>query len=313
MCICFFHVDCRFVFLLSTRAGGVGLNLATADTVIIFDSDWNPQQDMQAQARVHRIGQKRSVQVYRLVTRNTYESEMFNRASKKLGLDHAVLTVMEAEEQQAGKLEKHDKANIEKMLRQGAYGLLNDDEASKKFLESDIDSILSHNARVVNQKKTSQGVVGRALGTTQEEEVAKQRSLRDSFKFSRQTFEAENADMQLDVNDPQFWDKLMKTTGGDQRADDLLSQLTDGSALLNKGSKTEWWERLSIKVNAILKTIKKRRKAAGSAAAASRHADDEDPFADLEDVIGVLVQFSESVLLSTPRTPLLCSVIMLPF
>ncbi len=47
----------RFVFLLTTRAGGVGLNLASADTVIIFDSDWNPQQDVQAQARAHRIGQ----------------------------------------------------------------------------------------------------------------------------------------------------------------------------------------------------------------------------------------------------------------
>lgn len=85
----------RFVFLLSTRAGGIGLNLVAADTVIIYDSDWNPQQDVQAQARVHRIGQQRSVSVYRLVTRNTYEAEMFERASKKLGLDQAVLTSMQ--------------------------------------------------------------------------------------------------------------------------------------------------------------------------------------------------------------------------
>src|ERR1700733_14658215 len=85
----------RFIFLLSTRAGGVGLNLAAADTVIIFDSDWNPQQDMKAQARAHRIGQKNKVMIYRLVTRNTYESTMFMKASKKLGLDHAVLTNLE--------------------------------------------------------------------------------------------------------------------------------------------------------------------------------------------------------------------------
>ena len=58
-----------FVFLLSTRAGGVGINLTAADTVIIFDSDWNPQNDVQAMARCHRIGQLKSVTIYRLITR----------------------------------------------------------------------------------------------------------------------------------------------------------------------------------------------------------------------------------------------------
>lgn len=88
----------RFVFLLCTRAGGLGINLTAADTVIIFDSDWNPQNDLQAQARCHRIGQKKSVKVYRLITRNTYEREMFDRASLKLGLDKAVLQSMGTKE-----------------------------------------------------------------------------------------------------------------------------------------------------------------------------------------------------------------------
>jgi len=57
----------RFVFLLCTRAGGVGINLTAADTVVIFDSDWNPQNDIQAQARCHRIGQTKNVKVYRYV------------------------------------------------------------------------------------------------------------------------------------------------------------------------------------------------------------------------------------------------------
>ena len=61
------------VFVLSTRAGGLGLNLQTADTVIIFDSDWNPHQDMQAQDRAHRIGQKNEVRVLRFVTSNSVE------------------------------------------------------------------------------------------------------------------------------------------------------------------------------------------------------------------------------------------------
>jgi SWI/SNF-related matrix-associated actin-dependent regulator of chromatin subfamily A member 5 len=62
-----------FVFCLSTRAGGEGINLASADTVILFDSDWNPQVDIQAMARVHRIGQTKTVHVYRLVTLGSIE------------------------------------------------------------------------------------------------------------------------------------------------------------------------------------------------------------------------------------------------
>ena len=66
----------KFVFLLSTRAGGLGINLTSADTVIIYDSDWNPQMDMQAMDRAHRIGQKYPVMVYRLITENTIEEKI---------------------------------------------------------------------------------------------------------------------------------------------------------------------------------------------------------------------------------------------
>lgn len=79
------------IFLLSTRAGGLGLNLQTADTVIIFDSDWNPQMDLQAQDRAHRIGQKNEVRVYRLVTNTIIEEEIFNRAAFKMGLDKLII------------------------------------------------------------------------------------------------------------------------------------------------------------------------------------------------------------------------------
>lgn len=70
---------------------GLGLNLTSADVVIIADSDWNPQNDLQAMARAHRIGQTRAVRVYRLLTAKTYEMHMFHSASMKLGLDRAVL------------------------------------------------------------------------------------------------------------------------------------------------------------------------------------------------------------------------------
>ena len=83
------------VFLLSTKAGGLGINLTSANVVLIYDSDWNPQNDVQAIARAHRIGQTEEVKVYRLISKNTYESEMYRRASKKLGLDQAVLLTKE--------------------------------------------------------------------------------------------------------------------------------------------------------------------------------------------------------------------------
>lgn len=76
--------------MLSTKAGGVGINLTAAQVVIIFDSDWNPQNDVQAVARAHRIGQTEEVKVFRLITKQSYETEMFQRASKKLGLNQAI-------------------------------------------------------------------------------------------------------------------------------------------------------------------------------------------------------------------------------
>ena len=73
----------------------LGINLTAADTCIIYDSDWNPQNDLQAQARCHRIGQTKSVKVYRLLSRKSYEMQMFHMSSLKMGLDQAVLQGIE--------------------------------------------------------------------------------------------------------------------------------------------------------------------------------------------------------------------------
>ncbi|KAI4283915.1 MAG: hypothetical protein L6R35_005032, partial [Caloplaca aegaea] len=82
--------ECR-LFLLSTRAGGLGINLTAADTVVLFDSDWNPQQDLQAQDRAHRIGQKRPVIVYRLATQGTVEQTLLEKADGKRRLERVVI------------------------------------------------------------------------------------------------------------------------------------------------------------------------------------------------------------------------------
>jgi len=99
-----------FMFLLSTRAGGLGLNLQTADTVIIYDSDWNPHQDLQAQDRAHRIGQKHEVRILRLISSNSVEEKILERAKFKLDMDGKVI--------QAGRFDnKSSETDRDAMLR----------------------------------------------------------------------------------------------------------------------------------------------------------------------------------------------------
>ncbi|NXP77885.1 HELLS helicase, partial [Ramphastos sulfuratus] len=90
--MCQFNTDPEvFLFLVSTRAGGLGINLTAADTVIIYDSDWNPQSDLQAQDRCHRIGQTKPVVVYRLVTANTIDQKIVERAAAKRKLEKLII------------------------------------------------------------------------------------------------------------------------------------------------------------------------------------------------------------------------------
>uniref|UniRef100_A0A8C3HZS1 Chromodomain helicase DNA binding protein 1 n=1 Tax=Chrysemys picta bellii TaxID=8478 RepID=A0A8C3HZS1_CHRPI len=139
-----------FCFLLSTRAGGLGINLASADTVVIFDSDWNPQNDLQAQARAHRIGQKKQVNIYRLVTKGSVEEEILERAKKKMVLDHLVIQRMDT----TGKTVLHtgatpssstpfNKEELSAILKFGAEELFKEPEGEEQEpQEMDIDEIL---------------------------------------------------------------------------------------------------------------------------------------------------------------------------
>ncbi|CAG4978576.1 unnamed protein product [Parnassius apollo] len=140
-----------FCFLLSTRAGGLGINLATADTVIIFDSDWNPQNDLQAQARAHRIGQKNQVNIYRLVTARSVEEDIVERAKRKMVLDHLVIQRMDTTGRTV--LNKRDasgttannpfnKEDLNAILKFGAEELFKDDDENDEDPVCDIDEIL---------------------------------------------------------------------------------------------------------------------------------------------------------------------------
>uniref|UniRef100_M4BDG4 Helicase n=1 Tax=Hyaloperonospora arabidopsidis (strain Emoy2) TaxID=559515 RepID=M4BDG4_HYAAE len=131
--------DNVFVFMLSTRAGGLGINLIAADTVIFFDSDWNPQQDNQAMDRCHRIGQKNEIIVYRLVTENSFEDRMTQRAFEKRKLERVVI-------QRGGFKQRTTPAETARLTNTELEELLKDDVEIRKGVESGgiTDTELSH-------------------------------------------------------------------------------------------------------------------------------------------------------------------------
>uniref|UniRef100_A0A1A8PKJ5 Chromodomain helicase DNA binding protein 2 n=1 Tax=Nothobranchius pienaari TaxID=704102 RepID=A0A1A8PKJ5_9TELE len=150
-----------FCFLLSTRAGGLGINLASADTVVIFDSDWNPQNDLQAQARAHRIGQKKQVNIYRLVTKGTVEEDIIERAKKKMVLDHLVIQRMDTTgrtvlDNSSGTSNSNpfNKEELTAILKFGAEDLFKEAEGEESEpQEMDIDEIL----RLAETRESDQG------------------------------------------------------------------------------------------------------------------------------------------------------------
>ena len=130
----------KFLFLLSTRAGGLGINLQTADVVILYDSDWNPQADLQAQDRAHRIGQKRQVQVFRFVTEHTVEEKIVERAQQKLKLDAMVV--------QQGRLKEQDKLSRDELMSAVTFGadkIFKSKDSS--ITDADIDLIIDAGKR----------------------------------------------------------------------------------------------------------------------------------------------------------------------
>ena len=133
----------KFVYLLSTRAGGLGINLATADVVVLYDSDWNPQVDLQAQDRAHRIGQTKPVKVYRMITADTVEEKIVERAMIKLKLDAVVV-------QQGRLADKASRLSRDEMVRMIQYGADNvfraDGDGDGGMTDADIDAILSDGA-----------------------------------------------------------------------------------------------------------------------------------------------------------------------
>ena len=182
-----------FAFLLSTRAGGVGINLATADTVIILDPDFNPHQDIQALSRAHRIGQQNKVLVFQLMTRSSAEEKIMQIGKKKMALDHVLIEAMD----------KDDEAGIdlESILRHGAAALFDDDtENDIIYNEASVDKLLDRSQ--IESTKTSEN-----------------QSAESQFSFARiwandkATLEEgmqDSGDSDIQTPNPDLWDKILK-------------------------------------------------------------------------------------------------------
>merc|ERR1739838_500254 len=127
----------KFLFMLSTRAGGLGINLATADIVVLYDSDWNPQADLQAMDRAHRIGQKKQVKVFRFIQENSMEEKLIERAEVKLKLDKMVIQQGRLMDNKTNALAKDE---MLAMIRHGANDVFKSKD--EEITDQDIDTIL---------------------------------------------------------------------------------------------------------------------------------------------------------------------------
>lgn len=136
----------KFVFLLTTRAGGLGINLTTADIVVLFDSDWNPQADLQAMDRAHRIGQKKQVKVFRFITENAIEEKVLERATQKLRLDQLVIQQgrnnggINSGGQQTNKAASKDE--LLNMIQHGASTIFQNNDTDDNDADVDIEELL---------------------------------------------------------------------------------------------------------------------------------------------------------------------------
>jgi SWI/SNF-related matrix-associated actin-dependent regulator of chromatin subfamily A member 5 len=142
----------KWLFLISTRAGGLGINLHAANIVILYDSDWNPQVDLQAIDRAHRIGQTKPVIIYRFVCEGTVEEKIVERAAKKLKLDHLII--------QKGKKSENKATAVEMttMLQYGADKIFSEKKENNE--EATIEQILEYS---INKTQTVNNTVLKSI------------------------------------------------------------------------------------------------------------------------------------------------------
>lgn len=207
-----------FAMLLSTRAGGVGINLATADTVIIYDPDFNPHQDIQALSRAHRIGQKNKVLCFQLMTKDSVEEQIMEAGRRKMALDHALIESMDADED-AGD-------DIESMLRRGAQKLFSDEARTKiTYDDASVEKLLDRS-------------------TVENTESGDDQSAESQFSFARIWANDEgkltaNAATDEDDNGPapgSVWENILREREAEHQRELAASQQTYGRGARRRGT-----------------------------------------------------------------------------
>uniref|UniRef100_A0AAX7V7F2 DNA helicase n=1 Tax=Astatotilapia calliptera TaxID=8154 RepID=A0AAX7V7F2_ASTCA len=213
---------CQFCFLLSTRAGGLGINLATADTVIIFDSDWNPHNDIQAFSRAHRIGQANKVMIYRFVTRASVEERITQVAKRKMMLTH--LVVRPGLGSKAGSMTKQE---LDDILKFGTEELFKDEGEGDKV--EDEGNVIHYDSTAIER------LLDRSQDDTDDSDVQNMNEYLSSFKVAQYMVREEDKIEEIEREiikqeenvDPDYWEKLLRHHY-EQQQEDLASKLGKG-------------------------------------------------------------------------------------
>uniref|UniRef100_A0AAY5EQ17 DNA helicase n=1 Tax=Electrophorus electricus TaxID=8005 RepID=A0AAY5EQ17_ELEEL len=247
----------QFCFLLSTRAGGLGINLATADTVIIFDSDWNPHNDIQAFSRAHRIGQANKVMIYRFVTRASVEERITQVAKRKMMLTH--LVVRPGLGSKAGSMSKQE---LDDILKFGTEELFKDEIEGERAqrstpvvtrlnilkngstLKLDMNMLTSSSSGDNKDEDSSvihydnaaiERLLDRSQDATDDTDMQNMNEYLSSFKVAQYTVreddkieEIEREIIKQEENvDPDYWEKLLRHHY-EQQQEDLARNLGKG-------------------------------------------------------------------------------------
>ncbi|KAM7422043.1 hypothetical protein PAMA_010229 [Pampus argenteus] len=182
----------QFCFLLSTRAGGLGINLASADTVIIYDSDWNPHNDIQAFSRAHRIGQNRKVMIYRFVTRGSVEERITQVAKRKMMLTH--LVVRPGLGSKTGSMSKQE---LDDILKFGTEELFKDEMEAARTMGDNKDgeegNVIHYDDDAISK------LLDRSQDATEDTEIQNMNEYLSSFKVAQYVVKEEDGEQQEDL------------------------------------------------------------------------------------------------------------------